>query len=179
MQKQQIDVMDYIGEIVKAVKKGVLITAKSGEQVNCMTISWGQIGIEWNKLIFTTFVRTGRHTHKMLEDSGEFSVNIDVSGSASKILSFCGSKSGASVDKVSELGLTLIPGTNINTPGIKELPLTLECKIIYKQLQDKAGIPADIQAKSYPQDVPGTFSGSNCDYHTMFFGEVVGAYIIE
>jgi len=179
MKKKQIDVIDYISEIIKSVKKGALITTKSGEEVNCMTIAWGQIGIEWNRLIFTTFVRTGRHTHKMLEDSGEFTLNIGMDGKVGKILSFCGTKSGAEIDKVSELGLTLVPGTDINAPGIKELPLTLECKIIYSQLQDKTRIPPNIKAANYPQDVPGSYPGSNRDYHTMFFGEIVGAYMVE
>lgn len=177
MQKKQIDVADYLSEIIKGVQKGVLITTKSGEEVNCMTISWGQIGVEWNRMIFTTFVRTGRYTHKLLEESGEFSVNIGMGGKIGKILGFCGSKSGADVNKIGELGLTLVPGTDIGAPGIKELPLTLECKVIYKQLQNKNEIPLDINAEFYPQDVSGTFSGSNSDYHTMFFGEIVGAYI--
>lgn len=171
--------MDYVSEIMKAVKKGVLITTKNGAEVNCMTISWGQIGIEWNRMIFTAFVRTGRHTHKMLEESGEFSINIGMEGKVGKILGFCGTKSGADVDKVNELGLTLVPGTVISTPGIKELPLTLECKLIYKQLQDKKEIPSEINANFYPQDVPSSDCGSNRDYHTMFCGEIVRAYIIE
>jgi flavin reductase (DIM6/NTAB) family NADH-FMN oxidoreductase RutF len=179
MKKEQIDVMDYVSEIMKALKKGVLLTAKNGAEVNCMTIAWGQIGIEWNRMIFTAFVRTGRHTHKMLEESGEFSVNIGMGDKVGKILGFCGTKSGADVNKVSELGLTLVPGTDISTPGIKELPLTLECKVIYKQLQEKNEIPADINTDNYPQDVPSSDCGSNRDYHTMFFGEIVGAYIVE
>ena len=177
MHRKKINVLDHVSEIMKALKTGVLITTKSGEKVNCMTISWGQIGIEWNRMIFTTFVRTGRHTHKMLEESGEFSVNIPLKDKTGKILSFCGTKSGADVDKIQELGLTLIPGFEINTPGIKELPLTLECKVIYSQLQEKGRIPDYVNRAFYPEDVPGTFAGSNRDYHTMFFGEIVGAYI--
>jgi flavin reductase (DIM6/NTAB) family NADH-FMN oxidoreductase RutF len=115
----------------------------------------------------------------MLEESGEFSVNIGMGDKVGKILGFCGTKSGADVNKVSELGLTLVPGTDISTPGIKELPLTLECKVIYKQLQEKNEIPADINTDNYPQDVPSSDCGSNRDYHTMFFGEIVGAYIVE
>lgn len=179
MPKRTIDVNDYLGEVVKGVKKGVLITTGSGEEVNCMTISWGQIGIEWNRLIFTTFIRTGRHSHKLLEQSGEFSVNIGMGAKVGKILSFCGTKSGADVDKPGELGLTLVPGTDISVPGIAELPLTLECKVIYKQLQDRSAIPPEFNNEFYPQDVDGSFSGSNRDYHTMFFGEILGGYIAE
>lgn len=177
MQNKQVDVMDHIGEIVRGVKNGVLLTTKRGIEVNCMTISWGQIGIEWNRLLFTTYVRTGRYTHKMLEDSGEFTVNIGMGGKIGKILGYCGTKSGADVNKIKELGLNLVTGTEIETPGIMELPLTLECRLIYTQYQDRNAIPEEFVAEFYPQNVQSSFSGANRDYHTMFYGEIIGAYI--
>jgi len=41
-----------------------------------MTISWGTLGIEWNKPIFTAFIREGRFTKELLDESGEFTINI-------------------------------------------------------------------------------------------------------
>jgi len=176
---QKIDPLEHLGTIMKGVKKAALVTTKSKGIVNAMTISWGQIGIEWNKLLFTIYIRTGRHTHKMLEESNEFTINIGFGQEVDKITAFCGSKSGASIDKIATLGLTLIPGNTIKTPGIKELPLTLECKIIYKQLQEKANIPIDIKKRFYPENIPSNQPRSNNDYHTMFYGEIVNAYIAE
>lgn len=176
---KQIDVLSYSKEILTALKSGVLITAKSGEKINPMTISWGSLGIEWNKLIFTTYVRTGRFTHKLLEESGEFTVNIPLNSKVGKILGVCGSKSGKDIDKVKELNLTAIYSDNFSTPGFKELPLTLECKVIYKQEQVLADMPSNIVEELYPQGVESDFHGCNRDVHTMFFGEIVGAYIIE
>ena len=40
------------------------------------------------------------------------------------------------MNKLKELGLTLEEPESISVPGIKELPLTLECRIVYKQKQD-------------------------------------------
>ncbi len=177
--KQEINVLEHLEEILRGVKKGALVTTKSNGQVNSMTISWGQIGFEWNKLIFTIYIRSGRHTHKMLEESNEFTLNIGFGKKVEKILNFCGTKSGTSIDKIKELGLTLVPGNEISTPGIKELPLTLECKIIYKQLQDKDAILESLTKRFYPTNIPSDNASSNCDYHTMFYGEIVGAYIIE
>ena len=177
--KKEIDVLDYFNEIIKGIKTGVLLTTKHNNKVNTMTISWGQLGIEWNKLIFTAYVRTGRHTHKMLADSGVFTINIGLHQKVGKILSFCGSNSGKSVDKVSALGLTVVKGNNIDVVGFKELPLTLECKVIYKQLQDEKSISKSMKSRFYPHDVPSDNCGSNKDYHTMFYGEIVGAYLIE
>jgi len=174
---KEIDVMDHIGEIMQGVKVAALITTSTKEKTNSMTISWGHIGIEWNKLIFIAYVRTIRFTHKMLYESNEFTINVGSGKRAKDILAYCGSKSGADVDKVKELDLTLIEGNKIATPGIKELPLTLECKVIYKQLQDRSAMPEDVLKKFYPENVPSDFSGSNRDMHTMFYGEILGGYI--
>ena len=48
--KKKIDVYEHMGEILKGVKSGVLITGKADDKVNSMTISWGMVGIEWGKL---------------------------------------------------------------------------------------------------------------------------------
>ena len=40
-------------------------------------------------------------------------------------------------------------------------------------------IPEDILARMYPQDVPGTHPMANRDFHTMYVGEIVDAYIIR
>ena len=44
--KKFIDPFDYAGHILKAVKKGVLLTTKAGGKVNTMSISWGTLGIQ-------------------------------------------------------------------------------------------------------------------------------------
>ena len=67
----------------------------------------------------------------------------------------------------------------ISVPGIKELPLTLECKVIYKQKQDLSAIPAELLEKYYPQDVSDPDQGRNRDRHVAFYGEIVDSYIIE
>lgn len=176
MARKTIDVVAYASEILKGVQDGALITTKRGDEVNAMTISWGTLGIEWNRLIFTTFVRTGRHTHKMLEDTFEFTVNIGTGGKAGKIRGICGTKTGATTNKIKELGLTLVTGDKIGVPGIVEMPLTLECKVIYRQLQDPLSIPGSFKESFYPHDVPSDFHGANRDFHTAFYGEIIGAY---
>ena len=78
------------------------------------------------------------------------------------------------MDKIKELGLHLVESDVVSVPGIEELPLTLECKVIYKQKQDLSAIPADIIKTYYPADDTG-FQ----DYHYAYYGEIVNAYIIE
>jgi len=177
--KKEIDVFEYASEIIGAVKNGVLLTTKSGNKVNSMTISWGTFGIEWAKPIFTVFVRENRFTRQQLEENPEFTINIPYGEYDKKILGFCGTKSGRNVDKIKEINLTLENPEAISVPAIKELPLTLECKVVYKQMQDKNAIPEDIKKENYPQDVDSSAPLENKDYHVAYYGEIVKAYIVE
>ncbi len=171
--KKEINVFDYAGEICKAMSKGILLTTKSGDKVNTMTIGWGMIGIEWYDPIFIAYVRQTRHTKKMLEESGEFTVNVPVGEVDKHILSYCGTKSGADVDKFKELGLTEEEPISISAPGIRQLPLTLECKVLYAQDQDLNSIPQHIIDRFYPEIKKGIR-----DHHTAYYAKILKAYII-
>lgn len=177
--KKEIHVLDYANDIMKAVQSGVLLTTKAEEKVNSMTISWGTLGIEWGKLIFTVFVRENRFTKQQLDKNPEFTINVPFGDFDKKILGVCGTKSGHTVDKAKELNLTLEEPAVISVPAIKELPLTLECKIVYRQKQEAKEITEENNKRFYPQDVDSTFHGANRDYHTAYYGEIVSAYIIE
>lgn len=177
--KKQIEILDYANDILKAVKTGVLLTTKADDKVNTMTISWGTLGIEWGKILFTVFVRENRFTKSQLDKNPEFTINIPIGNFNKKILGLAGTKSGHNVDKIKEIGLTLEQSEKISVPGIKELPLTLECKVLYKQEQDKYAIPKDIVKDCYPADVDSSFHGANKDYHTAYYGEIINAYIIQ
>lgn len=185
---REIDAFQYAPAILSELRRhGVLITAKAGGEVNSMTIGWGTLGVEWGTPLFVCYVRTGRHTHGLIERSGEFSVNVplfseagdtDADKRARRILAVCGTKSGRDMDKASELGLSLVPGEKIAAPGIAELPLTLECRVLYKREQDISQLPQTLLDCYYPQDVPSEDTGSNRDAHTAYYGEIVGARIL-
>ena len=177
--KKEIEVFDYANEIMKAIKTGVLLTTKVDDKVNSMTISWGTLGIEWAKPIFTVFVRENRFTKLQLEKNPEFTINIPYGAFDKKILGICGTKSGGTIDKIKELDLTLETPNIISFPAIKELPLTLECRVIYKQKQDESAITEENKKKFYPQEVDSSFHGANKDFHTAYYVEIVSAYIIE
>lgn len=177
--KKEIQVFEYADVILKNVARGVLLTTAAGGRVNTMTISWGTLGIEWGKPIFTVFVRESRFTKGLLDRSGEFTINVPYGNVDPRILSFCGSKSGRDVDKLAALGLTPVPSEHVAAPGLRELPLTLECRVVYRQAQDGAAITAENRKKYYPQEVGGEFPGANRDYHTAYYGEIVGAYLLE
>jgi len=177
--KREINPFDYAGDICKALPAGILLTTKRGDEVNTMTIGWGHIGIEWKEPIFIAYVRESRYTKQLLEETGEFTVNVPVGEVNKRILGICGRASGRNMNKIKELGLTLEEPLCVSVPGIKELPLTLECKVIYKQKQDLTAIPQEILERFYPEEDDTLHPGSPRDYHIAYYGKIVSAYIIE
>lgn len=170
--KKYVDAFDYAGVICKAMPRGILLTTKRGDEVNTMTIGWGTIGIEWGKPVFVAYVRESRHTRKLLDETGEFTVNIPLKDADRNIISVCGTKSGRDMNKIEALGLNLEPGDKVDVPGILELPLTLECKVLFRNVQDESRLPEPIRSRFYT-------GGNNADYHIAYYGEILGAYIAE
>ena len=179
MTKRKINVLDYSSEILKALSKGILLTVKGDEKVNTMAISWGALGIEWNKLLFTAYIRENRYTKAILDKTLDFTINIPLDKMDSKVFNIYGTKSGRDIDKIKEANLTLVDSEIVSSPAIKELPITLECKVLYKQKQVLENLPDDIVKRDYPQDVDGSAVGANRDPHTAYYAEIVAAYIIE
>jgi len=180
--KKQIQALEYASQILQAVKTGALLTTKADNFVNTMTIGWGGLGIEWGIPIFAAFVRHGRYTREMLDKNPEFTINIPLGGElelAKNILAVCGKKSGRDCDKIKELSLGLVDGECVSAPAIKQFPMTLECKVVYRQAQDPNNIPAQLKARYYPQDVDSANPLENKDFHIAYYGEIVRAYIIE
>ena len=176
---KHINPFDYAGHICESMKKGILLTTKVADKVNSMTIGWGTIGIEWGRPVFVAYVRVGRYTRQMLDECGEFTINIPFGGVDNKILSFCGTKSGRDVDKVSELKLDLVDSEVVNVPGIRQLPLTLECKVLCQSLQNIPMLPDTLRNRYYPMGVDAKDPGKNEDFHIAYYGEIVNAYMIS
>lgn len=177
--KREIDPFEYAPAIIKPLKPGLLLTTKADDRVNSMIIGWGTLGVIWKKPIFTVFVREGRFTHELMEKNPEFTVNVPTGPLDGRVLDICGMHSGRSIDKIAEAGLTLEPPMSISVPGIKEFPLTLECRVVYRDYQTSKYMDGIDLDTLYPRDVPSDFPRSNRDFHTAYSGEIVSAYIIE
>ena len=178
--KREIIVTDYANEITAAIPRGVLVTTKNGDKVNCMTIGWGTLGTMWSMPMMMIYIREGRFTRQMLDVSGDFTLNVPFGdANVKKITAYCGAKSGRNTDKVKDLGLTLVESDLVQAPGIAELPLTLECKVLYRQLLDKNAVPEDIRKAMYPEHVDSSNPMANCDYHYCYYGKILKSYIID
>lgn len=179
--KREVNIFEHAGKIYDALSKtGILVTTKADDKANVMTIGWGTLGIEWATPIFTIYIRTGRFTHELLEKNPEFTICIPtkLETAEKKIIATCGSKTGRNINKFDEAGLTIIEPDLVKSPAIKEFPLTIECKIVFKIDQPIADIDSKF-AKFYPADVPSTNPRANKDLHTAYYGEILKSYVIE
>lgn len=176
--KEKINVTEYAQQITEALPRGILLNTKA-EKFNSMVIGWGGLGTVWGKPVFTVYVREHRYTKAQLDQTKEFTISIPLEKPIPSIAKVCGTLSGRDVNKETEAQLTLEDAEAVNVPGIKEYPLTLECKVLYSQKQELSEIPEDIRKAMYPQDVDGTFHMANRDAHTMYIGEIAAAYIIR
>ncbi len=177
---EQNDVIEYLPKIMSELPKGILVNTKNGDKIDSMAIGWGQFGIEWGKTIFSIYIRQGRFTHEQIEATKEFTISVPINRTPeiAKSVVHIGTKTGKDVDKLAECNLTPVDGISVKSPAIKEIPLTIECKVIYKQEQDESKIPAVVKDIYYPQDVPSDNPRANRDYHTVYYGEIVNAYIL-
>ncbi len=173
--REHFDAYDRASEITRAIPAGAFMTTKSGDKVNSMVIGWGTIGNIWGRQVFIAYVRKSRFTRELLDANPEFTVNIPVGDYNKEIFKIFGSKSGRDMDKIKAAGVTLVDGEFVSVPGIKELPLTLECKVLYRQPQEVGLIPEDITARFYPKNP----EDSSVDYHIAYVGEIVDAYILS
>lgn len=147
--------------------QGAFLTVKSGEKVNTMTISWGSVGYEWKRPIFTVMVRNSRYTYDLIENADDFTVSIPLNKEFKNVLTVCGSKSGRDIDKFKECNLTLENSKKVDTPIIGECELHYECKIVYKHEVNPQSLSKDIVESTY----------ANGNYHTIYYGEIVEAYM--
>ena len=90
-------------------------------------------------------VAPGRHSHGLIEETGEFVVNVPSIG-LEKQMHYCGVKSGRDVDKFAETDLTPMPSLKVKPPRIEECFGHIECKVVQSHV---------------------------CGDHTLFVGEVV------
>lgn len=175
MQKTEIHAFDYATEILKALRQGAIVLAKAEDKVNGMTISWGTLGREWEKEIFTIFIRETRFTHSLLEQNPEFTVIIPEAGFNRKIVGIFGTKSGRDVDKFALAGVSLIDGEAISVPTIDAPSIVLECKLLWKRNQKIE--ETDMAFHVYTTDANGVYVGPNHD--TIYCGEIVKAYVLS
>ncbi len=152
--------------VIEQLKKGIFLTTQADGGPNVMTIAWANSGRVWDKDSFMVAVRHSRYTFSLMEKSTYFTVSIPKTGTLKKELAFCGTVSGRDKSKFDETGITPKYLEGCSVPVIEECDLHVVCKIAYKQSMDPSLISAEYVEKKYRTN----------DYHTLYYGEVVGVY---
>ena len=130
---------------------------------NCMTCSWGSVGVLWNKPSVTCYVRHSRHTFGFMENQDCFTISF-FDEAQRKALSFCGSHSGRDCDKAAEAGLH--PVAIAGGMTFAEVEMVFVCKKRYA---------AEMEIKDLPADAVAAFYGGN-DPHKLYIGEIIACY---
>ena len=107
----------------------VLVSCGHGKRANIITIAWTgilcssppQVGIG---------VRPSRHSHGLIQETGEFVINIPGEGLLDQV-EYCGFVSGREADKFAARGLTPVSGSAVQTPIIAECQINIECKVTH------------------------------------------------
>lgn len=144
-------------------KPGALLVAQGADgRPNAMTIGWGTIGVIWSQPVFCVLVRPSRHTHKLLEENGDFTVNVMPLSMISAV-ALCGKASGRTVDKFKEGGMTAAPGLDCRAPIIAESAIAYECRTLMRNEVDADRLDPAILRAAY---------GSG-DFHTLYYGRIL------
>ena len=94
---------------------------------NVLAIAWVMpVSIDPPMLVFA--IRKERYSYRLLEETGEFIVNIAGRELAHKVL-YCGRKSGKDVDKFKATGLTTGKAKKVDAPIVNECVAHVECKV--------------------------------------------------
>ncbi len=164
MAKKQVGYSDCVEGILRGFNEDRVLLVSRGNEgpPNAMTIGWGQVGIIWRKPVFTVLVRPSRYTYTLIEQSGDFTVNV-LPLSLKELAQYCGTASGRNRDKFKERGLTAVPSLKVKAPLIQECLLHFECRIVHKNDVIPSELAAPIASAFYPKG----------DFHRLYFGEIL------
>ena len=155
-----------LAELHDSLSPGILLASigRDGER-NLMTIGWGLAGILFGKPVYMVAVRRSRHTYKLLNDTGVFTINVPGEG-MDNVIDFCGTKSGRDYDKFEELNLTDKRGKSVEAPIVQECMIHLECRVVATTDVTEVGTSKEVLDSVYPAG----------NFHRLYYGEILKAY---
>lgn len=104
----------------------VTVRDKDGKD-NIITVAWAGT-VCTNPPMVSISVRPERYSCHMLEESGEFVINLTTE-KLCYATDYCGVRSGRDVDKFAEMKLTKTEASEVNAAMIEESPVNIECRV--------------------------------------------------
>jgi len=161
---EPISIREIDNPVQRIADDWALLSAGTPENWNAMTVSWGAVGKIWGFDAVFVFVRPQRYTMRFMDENGYFTLSF---GLPREITALCGKISGRDFKrpcgKIAAAGLTAHAEGGAVWP--EEAKLVIVCRKAAKQALDPAGF--------LDPGIEGNYKG---DYHSMFVGEVVGAW---
>ena len=99
----------------------------SPENYNIITVAWTGTLCSDPPMCYIS-VRPGRHSHALIERTGEFVINLTTEALARQT-DWCGVRSGRDFNKFRQMHLTPEPAQVVKAPLIAESPLNIECRV--------------------------------------------------
>lgn len=154
----------------------VSVGDKNGES-NIITVAWTGTVCSDPAMLYVS-VRPERYSHHMIEETGEFVVNLTTEDLV-RATDYCGVRSGKDVDKWKEAGLTRGTADKLSyAPIIEECPVNLECKVTeVKKLGSHDMFLAEVVAVQIDEkymDEKGKFCLNETGLMAYSHGEYIG-----
>lgn len=150
-------------------KEWMLVSAGNEKSFNTMTAQWGHLGAIWNGDMPTSviYLRPQRYTRSFVDKENYYTLSF-FDASYKKDLMYLGTHSGRDEDKLAKTSLT--PVFNDDSVYFKEAKMVFVCRKVYRgKLHEESFVDQDILKKNYPEH----------DFHYVYIGEIVKAYVNE
>jgi flavin reductase (DIM6/NTAB) family NADH-FMN oxidoreductase RutF len=168
---------EHIAETMRKLEAtGLLLvsTNKNGRS-NVMTIGWALIGVFWKKPVFAVNVRSSCYTHELIEETGEFTVNVPRE-EMNDIVQHCGEVSGRDRNKFSECKLNLLKSKFVKPPIIQECRLHYECRVVHEfDVFPRSNLLRHF-VRMIAAKVEEIFHHHSDKYRSLYFGEILAVY---
>ena len=161
---KEIQTEEALGFAMEQIPKGAFLTVQAGKEKNVMTIGWALFGFVWRRPTMMIAVRNTRFTYGIIEKADFFTVSVPT-GPQEKEIDLCGTRSGRNLDKFQECKFAILPGAKTRAPLLDIPGIHYECGMIYKTPMDPKFMAGELNSL-YPKK----------DYHTLYFGEILGCY---
>lgn len=140
----------------------LLVTQGTSGVPNAMAIGWGSIGSIWGQPVFTVLVRPSRYTYKLLEQNGDFTVNV-LPAELGEAVDLCGRETGADMDKFAAAKLTASPGLQAGAPIITQSIIAYECRTLMTNEVVPDRLDREIRESAY----------ASGNFHRLYFGKIL------
>jgi flavin reductase (DIM6/NTAB) family NADH-FMN oxidoreductase RutF len=154
----------------------VLVSAwGASRRPNIITVAWTGVICGEPPMVYVS-VRPSRHSHRLLEENGDFVINLPAAGQAREV-DLCGTVSGRKEDKFALCGFTPERAAKVDAPVILECPVNLECRSRQRlDLGIHDAFLAEVINIQASEDIFTTRRKVAADFAPLVYSTATGAY---